>query len=667
MKESDPRLAKHALPWLLVYSFLGLLLLYQIPVTQEIDLGGPLDQSYLQGFYFREVQNGATVRWSGPVAQLTFPGAGVRAWRLRLRLSGLRPDGPAHINLDANGDPLGGIDAGGEMAEYAINVPPAARAWGQVTVNLSTQPFTAPPDTRQLGVMVDWARLEPEGLGLVVPAWGVLAGLLACIAAAYGTVRRLVPAPEWAVRAGVAVAILAGAAIVLTRPLVSAYLPLLVGLGILLWLISRGLRGAAWWEWLMFIPLVWSAWRFADRAVDFYHTGMPPGDFSIFFKAADNFRLGLPMYDFAVAKGMPMGQVYKYPPLAAILLAPTTIWPAANVAAGWYLVSIALLALSFWLITRKLADVRLPPGALMIAASAVLLFGPAWEGLIRGQPDTLILACVVLALVLLEEHRAEPIAGALIAFVAMLKIYPALLCFYLLWRRRWSALAGFAVTFGLLVLLSGWMVGWGTLWRYVTEILTVQSGAMPYAENQSFNGFLARLFVPGEITTWYTIVQFPRLILLGLYLLDIVVLVLTFALLWRVPERERGVFKLGYGAVMPLIVLIWPIAWIHYQTLLLLPFGLLFIWIWAAGPRAWPVGVVLLGSFLLVALGNEWTVARPALLNGWPKLLQSYKLLGVLILWLLLIYSGRHPARGIAPAPAQQAARAAARAIPLSN
>ena len=46
-------------------------------------------------------------------------------------------------------------------------------------------------------------------------------------------------------------------------------------------------------------------------------------------------------------------------------------------------------------------------------------------------------------------------------------------------------------------------------------------------------------------------------------------------------------------------------------------------------------------SFLLIAIGNEYAVLIPPLRSGWPRLLQSYKLYGDLILWVLLLWTGR--------------------------
>jgi hypothetical protein len=46
-------------------------------------------------------------------------------------------------------------------------------------------------------------------------------------------------------------------------------------------------------------------------------------------------------------------------------------------------------------------------------------------------------------------------------------------------------------------------------------------------------------------------------------------------------------------------------------------------------------------SYLAVAIGNEYAVLTPALnQDSWMRLLQSYKLYGMLLLWLLLLWVG---------------------------
>ena len=119
----------------------------------------------------------------------------------------------------------------------------------------------------------------------------------------------------------------------------------LLGLAFL-WIIAVRARQATWWEWLLIATLAIFAIRFFTRALAFYRNGLPPGDFMIYFNAAKNLRIGAPLYDFAAAKDVPMGPVYKYPPLFGILLSPFTVNSPQTVAGGWFLLSLGCLAFS---------------------------------------------------------------------------------------------------------------------------------------------------------------------------------------------------------------------------------------------------------------------------------------------------------------------------------
>jgi hypothetical protein len=646
---------------LMAFSLLLLVLVYQLPHAALVDVGSPTDTRAIHGFYFAEEQGGSSVRWSGPIARVAFDGVGIRPWRLRLRASGLRPAGTAAVTLKVNGRPLAQVSLAGDLREYEFAVPAALLGpSGNVVVTLQTATFTALPDTRDLGIMVDWLHLEPDGPAAVIPPPLMLAGFLLAVGLCFLAFFRLGGRVQAGLLGGLVLALPLAAGVAIDPLSVAHYGPwLLVALAALA-LAGQRARRATWWEWVALAVLGWSLYRFGVRALDFYRTGLPPGDFTIYFDAAKSLRLGQPLYNWEAARQMPNGPVYKYPPLFAMLLAPATVFATRPVAAGWYLLNLGLLGLIIYALIwrfRRAVGTRSPKlasayGFLLVIGT--LNFQPVWESLARGQLDVIILACLVAALFLLSHRTGEAWAGVLLAFVTMLKLYPGLLVVYLLWRRRWRALAGFAVAFGLLVILSGLVAGWETLWRYVAEILTVQTAAVPWPENQSFDGFLGRLVIPAPVTTWYTTIAFPRWALLVLYLLDAVTLGVTA---WAFagkedPRSER--FVSGYALAAPLIILMWPTSWIHYQTLLILPFGLLLGRQLLAGRRDWLAELLLLASFLLVAIGNEYQVLVPWLQEGLPRLAQSYKLYGVLILWGLYIWWGRktigdkqpYPARG---------------------
>ena len=631
--------------WLILLALVLLVLAYQVALPQRIDIGALKDPPFIHGFYFAENAGDTTFRWSGLTGQVSFSAVGGRPWRLILRASGLRPAGPAPVEIWVNGQIVAAETWGGEMAEreYIITRDQAGLL-GNVELALITEPFVVPPDQRQLGLQVDWVELRPTGWAFTVPPWIVLVGLIATVILCYATVLRAMRSPRWALGVGVLWVGLCVVGVVGFRLQIGVYLPWMLLGWVLLWAFSGRVRTAKWWEWLLFALLAISAVRFQARVLDFLRDGVPMADFLVYFDAAKSLRLGGPLYDFAAAVGMPNGPVFKYPPFYAIVLAPFALYPVQSVYTGWFLLNLALLGLTGYLLAfrlwRPFKPASVAPAYLI--GIGILNFGPVWESLIRGQMDVVILTAAVVVLLLARARKAELLAGVLLALVTMLKLYPGLLLIYLLVQRRWRILAGFAAASLALIVLSGLVVGGTTLWRYVTEILAVQTAAVPWPENQSFDGFLSRLVIPAAQTDWYTTIPFPTWTKLTLYALDLIVLGVTYWALWRGRLMGRR-FILGYAAVMPLIVLMWPTAWIHYQTLLLLPFAVLVFR--QAEHRAWPVIVLLLISFLLIASGNEYTVLIAPLSSGWPRLLQSYKLYGDLIVWALLLWSGRRLAQ----------------------
>lgn len=631
-----------------VMGILALLLLtlaYQVPVVQRLDIGVASDEQHISGFHFIEQNGDTTYRWSGAAATITFTGAGARPWRLNLRLSGLRPHGPTPVSVSINGHPAQLIELGGDMAEVELPIlPQQLLPSGNAEISLSTTTFVLPPDTRDLGVMVDWVELRPVGWAVTIPAWRVLFGNVIGVLACLAVCKRLSGSPRWAVGISAVMLGLLGVGIVSMRLMVSTLWPWLT-IPLLLFLpISSRMRRASWQEWTLLAVVAILLYLFVVRAIAFFHTGLPPGDFTIYFDAAANLRRGLPIYDFAAARGMPNGPVYKYPPLFAILLAPLTTLPVRFVAAGWYVLNLALVALLLVLLARQNLHEKRNDSlhGTFLVWIAFLGLQPLWESLIRGQMDVIILTAAVVAMILLYQRRVEWLAGAFLAFATMLKIYPGFLIVYLLWRQRWRAVVGFAVTLAGLVLLSGLTVGWDVLWRYATEILTVQTAAVPWPENQSIDGFLARLVIPAEATNWYTTIAFSRSTLLLLYSATIAVFAVTVYFTWGRwgIEISRRQFKLGLAATLLIAVILWPTSWIHYETLLLLPYSLLILDQVQAPRRSWGTMALLVMTYLIVAIGNEYLVLKPALNQDGPlRLLQSYKLYGMLALWSLILWS----------------------------
>ncbi len=152
----------------LLASLVVLALAYQVAAPNVIDVGSGSDAALIQGFSFREnippadaAARPGDLRWSSGRAEIRFWGLGAQEGSLRLRLAAPRPEGRGQVQVWANGHLLGTLEAGAGLEEFAFSVGrDAIGAGGDLIVTLVTEPFTAPPDTRELGAQVDWARFD---------------------------------------------------------------------------------------------------------------------------------------------------------------------------------------------------------------------------------------------------------------------------------------------------------------------------------------------------------------------------------------------------------------------------------------------------------------------------------------------------------------------------
>ncbi len=151
-------------------SLVVLTLAYQFPAFASIDVGSGTDTPFIHGFSFREnLPDGSNIRWSGAHAEILFPGLGAQEGTLTLRLAAPRPTNPARVQVWANGHKLEDIQPGSAFQEFKFWIDRKIfDVSGNLLVTLQSDIFTQPPDTRELGLQIDFARFQ-WGDGLVVP------------------------------------------------------------------------------------------------------------------------------------------------------------------------------------------------------------------------------------------------------------------------------------------------------------------------------------------------------------------------------------------------------------------------------------------------------------------------------------------------------------------
>jgi hypothetical protein len=161
---------------------------------------------------------------------------------------------------------------------------------------------------------------------------------------------------------------------------------------------------------------------------------------------------------------------YHYPPLLAVLSMPLAdaprgadrsgLLPLAVSVGVWYWLSVACLVAGIHVLASAL-----DPGAVRFGrrwwalrvGPLLACLTPVIATLMRGQVNLFLLALLCFAAAALLSGRSWR-AGAWLAAAVCLKVYPAFLLVYPLWRRDWRCLAGCAagLLVGLLLIPAAW-------------------------------------------------------------------------------------------------------------------------------------------------------------------------------------------------------------------
>lgn len=351
-------------------------------------------------------------------------------------------------------------------------------------------------------------------------------------------------------------------------------------------------------------------------------------DFWIIFRGVREWVRGGSLYDLEAVRTNHFGHVFKVPPFYGMLFVPLvrafdglSVLLAHRVMNVLLLVATAALWLRMWRIPLWSAEAA----ALLI----VLNFRPLADTIAFGQIDLVLLLLLTGALWALRTGR-DGAAGVLVAVGALFKIYPVLLLVFFVLKRRWRGLWGFAL--GMLVCngMAIAVMGWEMHRVYLFEVLPKIGGTTSWVENQTISGFIARLAASPQSAT---IFADQSLQLLGTVISALAALAIITLSIPPVGRRSPA-FALQYGLYLLLMVLCVPAAWMHYQTLLVIPFASLLLEL-RERPVPLPYAAALGLSFGLIAYGNQWSFYSGIVTGVLTILGVSYKLYGMLLLGAL--------------------------------
>jgi hypothetical protein len=351
-------------------------------------------------------------------------------------------------------------------------------------------------------------------------------------------------------------------------------------------------------------------------------------DFWILFKGARDWARGGSLYDLQAIMTNHFGHVFKVPPFYGMLFTPFVFQDGERILFFHRVINTLLIG-AIGLTWLRIWGLRLASAA---GAGVLILlnFRPIADTLAFGQIDLALLLLLILALWALRDER-DLAAGILVALGTLFKIYPLILLAFFVIKRRWRALAGFAL--GMLVFnaLSITVMGWEMHLIYLTEVFPRIGGTTAQDQNQTISGFMARFVAsPANAQIFRDrAIALPAMALSGL------VALLGCGLALGATRPRTTAFALQYSVFLLLMVLVVPAAWMHYETLLFVPFGALLLHLrdrMVALPRA----AALALGFALIGYGNQFSFYTGTVMGILTIAGVSYKFYGMLLLGSML-------------------------------
>jgi hypothetical protein len=269
---------------------------------------------------------------------------------------------------------------------------------------------------------------------------------------------------------------------------------------------------------------------------------------------------------------------FFYPPPALLVLLPAAFLSLRDAVVGMYLFNHLVLAAAGWMLWVLLGrrEALLPALAFLLLTFSPIQINNQW-----GQINLWVLLLILSGLVLIDRGRDLP-GGILLGAAAMVKISPALLVAWMIYRRRWRGLAGAAVSAILLTLFSLPLVGPANQLHFYTRVLP------EFRAGGNYSGLSISLRSTGIHSLprlWHLILPNPESLTVlspaaaTASSISSLALIAGVALALRARGRESGRDSLGEtletGAVMVLMVILPTFAYDHHLVFLLLPLAAL--------------------------------------------------------------------------------------------
>ena len=307
------------------------------------------------------------------------------------------------------------------------------------------------------------------------------------------------------------------------------------------------------------------------------HARVNKWDFSHYYLSAAALRSGQNPYNtdlapMGAALGLQVDEINRatYPPTFVLCFEPLTLMRPVSAYWTWFGLNVLALALAFALL---LQNGSLGFARAMTFVALAILYPPLMEHFKYAQSQIAVLLCLVLMMRSLRQGD-QILAGLLLAFATMLRVFPIVMVGYLLVERKWLALRWMTIGIAVIGVVTLAFVGWTASLSFLRlfGFLTSKHWYEPTG-NISAGATISRIF-------WYTLGTSlsPGLDLLrraaGI-IAEFALLVITTRVARSHAQIEEGLDSQVFSLWVVATILLAPTAWFHYLVLLFIPYALI--------------------------------------------------------------------------------------------
>ena len=376
----------------------------------------------------------------------------------------------------------------------------------------------------------------------------------------------------------------------------------------------------------MYLRVIWV------EPVDYNNGGIGAADFKAYYIAARLLSRNENIYDTSLQKQesvnlgyIPDDTFYIYPSSLASALTPLARLNIEKAALFWNSLNFLLYIISLALITATFNLRQRLGNFFPIFVVLFFLAVPTFYALRIGQANIVTFFLVTLAFYENKQKNYQ-IVGIILALATMLKLFPAILIGWFLWKKQKTVVIWFCATLGVLFLLNALFLLFTKnnpaldyyYFRYVFPNLKPPIAA----DNHSLSGFIQRLSLPAPWSAMLTAVSSIAFILVAL---------------WSIAQAARQNFDdMGLAIILTTTLLLIGITWTSTLIFLTIPIALLLSIAMQDKSLSRPVMGAVIISYILLNSTRLILTTAPNIIH--PYLTESLSFFGMLLLWGTLIF-----------------------------